>query len=83
MKINLRKYFVSSCLIAYGSDRYGVESIKVNKAQVSDDHKKVRLSLENLEPGFIFDLHIKNSLSEEGDILAHNRLFYTLNYLKN
>lgn len=66
----------------YGSDRYDIKNIEVAKAQVSDDHKKVILILNKIEPGFIYDLKIKNVLSQEGDSLAHSRLFYTLNRLK-
>lgn len=66
----------------YGSRRYGEESIGVEKVKVSEDHKRVSLTLEKLDPDFIYDLQIINLKSENGDSLVHNRLFYTLNYLK-
>lgn len=67
---------------AYGSDRYGIETIKVTEVEVSDDRKKVSLTLKKLEPDYIYDLRINGVQSEKGDTLAHSRLFYTLNYLK-
>ncbi|MCW9706366.1 DUF7133 domain-containing protein [Fodinibius salsisoli] len=67
---------------AYGSDRYGIETIKVTDAKVADDDKSVRLTLEKLDTGFIYDLQLKEFASGKGEALVHNRLFYTLNYLK-
>jgi hypothetical protein len=42
----------------------------------------LNLLIEGFEKFYICDLQISNSLSEERDTLAHNCLFYTLNYLK-
>lgn len=67
---------------AYGSDRYGIEEIKVTRAEVSDDHKKVSLQLEKLDPDFIYDMRIENLESESGDTLVHNRVYYTINRLR-
>lgn len=67
---------------AYGSDQYGNKKIDVTNATVSDDRKKVNLTLEELEPGFIYDMKIKGLQSAKGDSLVHNRVYYTLNRLR-
>ncbi|MFH5832864.1 hypothetical protein [Halalkalibaculum sp. DA384] len=66
----------------YGSDRYGINNIKVSEAEVSGDHKKVNLTIEDLEPGFIYDMRIQGLRAENGDSLVHNRVYYTLNRLR-
>ncbi|MDR8390081.1 PQQ-dependent sugar dehydrogenase [Aliifodinibius sp. S!AR15-10] len=67
---------------AYGSDRYGIETINVTGVEVSDDRKKVNLTLERLDPDFIYDMQIEGLHSESGDSLVHNRVYYTLNRLR-
>lgn len=67
---------------AYGSDRYGIEPIEVRSVEVSKTRRKVYIELEQLDPGYIYDLQVNNLSSERGDTLVHNRLFYTLNYLR-
>ncbi len=67
---------------AYGSDRYGIDDIAVTGAEVSDDRKKVFLTLEKLDAGFIYDMQIDGMESESGDSLVHNRVFYTVNRLR-
>lgn len=66
----------------YGSPRHGEERIGVESVRISDDRKTITLTLEKLEPDFIYDLTIANIASGDGDSLVHNRLFYTLNYLR-
>lgn len=66
----------------YGSDRYGLKEIPVTEVKVSDDHQKVVLTLDQLKTGFIYDLRIENVSSEEGKEIVHNRLYYTLNNLR-
>lgn len=68
---------------AYGSDRYGIENIEVTDVKVSDDKQSVQLTLAKLETGFIYDMKLKGLASEQGESLLHNRLFYTLNYLRD
>lgn len=67
---------------AYGSEQYDNKKIEVASAVVSDDRKKVNLRLEELNPGYIYDMKIKGLESEGGDSLVHNRVYYTLNRLR-
>lgn len=67
---------------AYGSDRYGIEKIEVTDARVSEDRKRVHLTLGKLNTDYIYDMRIENLESETGDTLVHNRVYYTLNRLR-
>lgn len=67
----------------YGSRRYGITSIPVTDVRISENHKKVNLTLRELKPDYIYDLQITGLQSESGDTLVHNRVYYTLNRLRN
>lgn len=67
---------------AYGSDRYNIGNVQVNEVKILDRYT-VSLILDKLQTNYIYDLTIVGIESEDGDSLVHNRLYYTLNYLKN
>jgi hypothetical protein len=65
----------------YGYPETDTRSEKVTSAVVSSDRMKVSISVPNLKPGRVYDLHLEALLSEDGDSLLHSDAYYTLNQL--
>jgi len=65
----------------YGSPRMDKQPVVVEELQISEDGKKVSIVLEDMVPGYVYDLQIDSLSSTEGVILQNRRLFYTLNNL--
>ncbi|MFP4293172.1 MAG: hypothetical protein ACLFQ0_16165 [Cyclobacteriaceae bacterium] len=65
----------------YGSPRMDEQAVGVNNVQVSEDGTKVSLELDNMTPGYVYDLEIDTLVSVKGANLDNKRLFYTLNNL--
>lgn len=66
----------------YGSPQIDLKDIAVEKVMVSEDGQ-VSLELEQLDPGFIYELRLTNIESENGDSLRNNLICYTANNLIN
>ena len=60
-----------------------VKRIPVSDIRVSDDGKRVSLSLAELKPGYIYELKLNNIKSEHDRPLANSLICYTLNHLKD
>lgn len=60
-----------------------LQTVPVQDIKVSSDGKKVSLALGDLKPGYIYELKLKNILSETGRPLANDLLCYTLNNLRS
>jgi len=67
----------------YGSDQFDVQSVQIKNIKVSQDKRKVSISLANLKPGYIYELKLNNIRSVSGEPLANSMICYTLNNLKN
>lgn len=67
----------------YGSDQFDVQSVQIKNIKVSQDKRKVSISLANLKPGYIYELKLNNIRSVSGEPLANSIICYTLNNLKN
>lgn len=55
--------------------------IKVEKAEVSDDRRKVRLVLGGLKAGYVTKIRISGLANGEGKPLWHDTFWYTLNQI--
>jgi hypothetical protein len=56
--------------------------VSVNNVNLSSDGKKVSLSLNDLQPGFIYELTLGNLKSSDGQALNNKLICYTLNKLR-
>jgi glucose/arabinose dehydrogenase len=65
----------------YGSPRTDEQAVGVKSVRVSEDGMKVSLELEEMVPGYVYDLEIDTLSSVKGANLDNDRLFYTLNNL--
>ena len=62
----------------YGSDRQGMKTVKVDRIQVSEDRKTLRLRLP-IQAGKVYELDLGDVVAESGDRLENNVAFYTVN----
>jgi len=65
----------------YGSPEVDETVPKIEKADVAEDGRSVRLTLRKLEEGHIHELHLDGVRSAQGLPLLHREAYYTLNYL--
>src|SRR5690606_17148495 len=59
-----------------------VQEVAIEKYEISDDGKVVSLILEDLKPGYIYELKADNLYSSTKEHLVNNLICYTLNHLK-
>ena len=65
----------------YGSPQMDVAPVPIEDVHISEDGKKVSVTLSELKSGYVYDVQLDSLKSEEGVLLKNNRLFYTLNNL--
>jgi hypothetical protein len=65
----------------YGSPRTDEQAVRVDHIMISEDNKKVTLVLEEMVPGYVYDLEIASLTCDQGVPLVNKRMFYTLNNL--
>ncbi len=80
---NLSSYVMNSHTYLYHST-YGSEEIQkrrheLQKADVSQDGRTVRLHVSNLRPLFVHELVASGVRSSKGELLLHPEAWYTLN----
>ena len=63
----------------YGSPAVDFADHPVQRAQLLDDGKTVRLTLDQMRPGFIYEIKLGNLRSADGTGLLHDFMYYTLN----
>ncbi len=63
----------------YGSDEIEKQSLRVEKAILSDDGYQVRLYVSGLRPYFVHELQAKGLRNRQGKELLHPEAYYTLN----
>ncbi|MFN0053154.1 MAG: hypothetical protein ACKV0T_13300 [Planctomycetales bacterium] len=66
---------------AYGSPVVDQTTPTVERAVVSPDRQRVRLTIKGLQEGHIHELHAPGVRSAKGLPLLHAEAYYTLNYL--
>src|SRR5690606_18556033 len=59
-----------------------VQELAIEKYEISDNGKVVSLILEELKPGYIYELKVDNLYSSTKEHLVNNLICYTLNHLK-
>lgn len=64
---------------AYGSDEYEKQETPILNAKVSEDHMRVRLTVDGLRPLFVHELHADGVTNHKGEHLVHSDAYYTLN----
>lgn len=67
--------------LKYGSDQFDVQRVDVKQIDVRDDGKTASLQLEDLKPGYIYELKLGDLKSEEGEVLENRLICYTVNGL--
>jgi len=65
----------------YGSPVTNQQVRAVTHVVVSDDARKVRISLDTMRLGYIYEIKLPELKSATGDLLLHNAGYYTLNRL--
>lgn len=65
--------------LAGGSPRTDETEGELSKIDVIDEGRAVALHIENLEPGYIYEIEPKNLASAKGDPLENPLAYYTLN----
>ncbi|MEM6964061.1 MAG: plastocyanin/azurin family copper-binding protein [Bacteroidota bacterium] len=65
--------------VEYGSPIIQKEKRKIVKATLGEDGKTVRLYIDNLRKGFIYEIKAKGIKDKNGNTLLHNFGYYTLN----
>lgn len=67
--------------LKYGSDQFDVQKVEVKGIEVRDGGKTVSLKLENLKPGYIYELTLGELKSQKGLVLENRLICYTVNSL--
>jgi hypothetical protein len=67
----------------YGSPKTDITPAKVTAVSVSEDRRRVSLTLEKLVPGRVYELRPGSVQAADGERLATRLAAYTLNRLKN
>ena len=68
--------------LTYGSPKTDVTPVQVRQAKVSADGRKVSLTLDQLVPLRVYELHPKGILARDGEPLCTQEAAYTLNRLR-
>lgn len=63
----------------YGSDEIQRQELKINSAEVSEDCRRVRLSVSGLRELYVHELVAKGVRNQKGNPLLHPEAYYTLN----
>lgn len=68
---------------SYGSPQLGKEAIKVTNLKLASDGKSVSINLEKLNPGYVYQLNLKNLTAMDKTPVLNTFICYTLNRLTN
>lgn len=66
---------------SYGSPEVDHTEATIERAEVSEDRRRVRLYVDGLQIGHVHELHLDGVQNEAGQPLLHPIGYYTLNYL--
>ncbi len=67
----------------YGSPQLGKEPIKVTAIKLDPDGKSISIDLEKINPGYVYQLDLKNITATDEAPLLNTLICYTLNRLTN
>jgi hypothetical protein len=68
---------------SYGSPQLGKEPVKVTAVKLSKDGRSVSIDLEKLNPGYVYQLDLKNVTASDKTPALNTYICYTLNRLSN
>ena len=68
---------------SYGSPQLGKEPIKITTLNLAPDRKTISINLEKLNPGYVYQLNLKNVTASDKTPALNTYICYTLNYLTN
>ena len=68
---------------AYGSPQNGVEVVNVVGSEHHYNDKTVIVYLDKVNPGFVYQLDIKNLIAEDRSAIVNPLVCYTLNRMPN
>lgn len=77
-KIHVRHYYYEYHL-KYGSDQYDVQSVELHSLKLSDDRKKLRISISEIRQGYIYEITLSDIQSVTGVNLENKLICYTVN----
>lgn len=63
----------------YGSPRLDESEVDIRQIRVGEDADRVELVLDQLHPGFIYELILDDLVASDGRPLRHDHAYYTLN----
>lgn len=69
--------------LKYGSDQFDVQKVDIKSIKIKNNGKTVSLQLENLKPGYIYELSLGALKSEKGQMLENRLICYTVNALRS
>jgi sugar lactone lactonase YvrE len=67
----------------YGSDKQDVQPVDVQRVRVTSNDQRVRLALDALKPGYVYELRLDGLTSRQGHKLNAPLVVYTANYLRD
>jgi len=67
----------------YGSDQFDVQNVPVTAVKISEDRKRISLTLSTLKSGYVYELNLGDIKTANGAELANKLICYTLNRLKS
>jgi len=65
----------------YGSRMFDRSEVEVTSAEVFDNGRRIALTLDELKPGYIYEINVRGVRSTNGHPVLNPTLYYTLNYL--
>ena len=63
------------------SNQSDIHTVPVTDIRISDDHKTVAIKLQELKPGYVYELKLNRITSQNGTPLENSLICYTLNKL--
>lgn len=69
--------------LQYGSEQFDVHKVGVKDIEIRDGGRTVSLKLENLKPGYIYELNVGELKSKGGEVLQNRLICYTVNSLRS
>lgn len=67
----------------YGSDKFDRAEVAVEGVEISEDARRVALDLDDLRPGYVYELRLKGLQSRNGEPIVNTFLAYNVNRLRD
>lgn len=66
----------------YGSDQMDMQAVEVSEVRISDDRRRVSVSLDDMRAGYVYEMQVQGLQAENQSKLINSLVCYTLNRLK-